>query len=207
MIRGPGRREIGHGMLAERSVEPVMPPQEAFPYTVRIISHITESNGSSSSTSSKSWSPIPMIRSIDHFYNLADLSAADLDGILEDAARLKRDPLTEDLRGQLPIVLLGAGAPLQELEALLLEAAQRLATGRALLAETAIVLDHVADRLSQLAARGRRGRGRLPPVGAHAGSSPAPRLPAAEPEATEASTSERRMSSRAARDCSTSPRR
>lgn len=51
MIRGPGRREIGHGMLAERSVEPVMPPQEAFPYTVRIISDITESNGSSSMAS------------------------------------------------------------------------------------------------------------------------------------------------------------
>ena len=51
MIRGPGRREIGHGALAERSVEPVMPPQEAFPYTVRIISDITESNGSSSMAS------------------------------------------------------------------------------------------------------------------------------------------------------------
>src|SRR5690606_29841037 len=51
MIRGPGRREIGHGMLAERSVEPVMPAQEAFPYTVRIISDITESNGSSSMAS------------------------------------------------------------------------------------------------------------------------------------------------------------
>lgn len=51
MIRGPGRREIGHGMLAERSVEPVMPKHESFPYTVRIISDITESNGSSSMAS------------------------------------------------------------------------------------------------------------------------------------------------------------
>ncbi len=50
-IRGPGRREIGHGALAERSVEPVMPNHEAFPYTVRIISDITESNGSSSMAS------------------------------------------------------------------------------------------------------------------------------------------------------------
>ncbi|MBL8851250.1 MAG: polyribonucleotide nucleotidyltransferase, partial [Planctomycetaceae bacterium] len=50
-IRGPGRREIGHGALAERSVERVLPKVENFPYTVRIISDITESNGSSSMAS------------------------------------------------------------------------------------------------------------------------------------------------------------
>jgi polyribonucleotide nucleotidyltransferase len=47
-IRGPGRREIGHGALAERSVKPVLPAAEDFPYTIRIISDILESNGSSS---------------------------------------------------------------------------------------------------------------------------------------------------------------
>jgi len=47
-IRGPGRREIGHGALAERSVEPVLPSEEKFPYTIRMISDILESNGSSS---------------------------------------------------------------------------------------------------------------------------------------------------------------
>ena len=50
-IRGPGRREIGHGALAERSVQPVMPKYEKFPYTIRVISDITESNGSSSMAS------------------------------------------------------------------------------------------------------------------------------------------------------------
>ena len=50
-IRGPGRREIGHGALAERSVNPVMPPPEKFPYTVRVVSDILESNGSSSMAS------------------------------------------------------------------------------------------------------------------------------------------------------------
>jgi polyribonucleotide nucleotidyltransferase len=50
-IRGPGRREIGHGCLAERSVERVLPPPEKFPYTIRMISDITESNGSSSMAS------------------------------------------------------------------------------------------------------------------------------------------------------------
>ncbi len=50
-IRGPGRREIGHGALAERSVKPVLPDPEVFPYTVRIISDILESNGSSSMAS------------------------------------------------------------------------------------------------------------------------------------------------------------
>jgi polyribonucleotide nucleotidyltransferase len=47
-LRGPGRREIGHGALAERSIAPVMPGDEAFPYTVRVVSDILESNGSSS---------------------------------------------------------------------------------------------------------------------------------------------------------------
>lgn len=50
-IRGPGRREIGHGMLAERSVESVLPPVDKFPYTMRVISDIMESNGSSSMAS------------------------------------------------------------------------------------------------------------------------------------------------------------
>ncbi len=47
-IRGPGRREIGHGMLAERSLQSVLPPPEKFPYTIRLVSEILESNGSSS---------------------------------------------------------------------------------------------------------------------------------------------------------------
>ncbi|MEN6405648.1 MAG: polyribonucleotide nucleotidyltransferase [Thermoguttaceae bacterium] len=50
-IRGPGRREIGHGALAERSVKPVLPDPDQFPYTIRIISDILESNGSSSMAS------------------------------------------------------------------------------------------------------------------------------------------------------------
>ncbi|MBI3456808.1 MAG: polyribonucleotide nucleotidyltransferase [Candidatus Rokubacteria bacterium] len=44
----PGRREIGHGALAERSIQPVLPPREQFPYTIRVVSDILESNGSSS---------------------------------------------------------------------------------------------------------------------------------------------------------------
>ena len=50
-LRGPGRREIGHGNLAERSLLPVLPTEEAFPYTVRVVSDILESNGSSSMAS------------------------------------------------------------------------------------------------------------------------------------------------------------
>ncbi len=47
-LRGPGRREIGHGFLAERALTFIMPPKEQFPYTVRIVSEVLESNGSSS---------------------------------------------------------------------------------------------------------------------------------------------------------------
>lgn len=48
MLRGPGRREVGHGALAERSISPVLPTAEEFPYTIRIVSEILSSNGSSS---------------------------------------------------------------------------------------------------------------------------------------------------------------
>jgi len=47
-LRGAGRREIGHGMLAERALRAVLPPDDKFPYTVRVVSDILESNGSSS---------------------------------------------------------------------------------------------------------------------------------------------------------------
>ena len=47
-MRGPGRREIGHGALATRALEQVLPSEDEFPYTIRIVSDITESNGSSS---------------------------------------------------------------------------------------------------------------------------------------------------------------
>ncbi len=47
-IRGPGRRDIGHGMLAEKSIQYVMPSNEEFPYTVRVVADILESNGSTS---------------------------------------------------------------------------------------------------------------------------------------------------------------
>jgi polyribonucleotide nucleotidyltransferase len=50
-LRGPGRREVGHGALAERALLPLMPAEEDFPYTVRVVSDILESNGSSSMAS------------------------------------------------------------------------------------------------------------------------------------------------------------
>lgn len=49
--RGPGRREIGHGALAERALVPVIPSEEGFPYTIRLVSEVLESNGSSSMAS------------------------------------------------------------------------------------------------------------------------------------------------------------
>lgn len=50
-IRGPGRREIGHGALAERALLAMMPSEEEFPYTIRVVSEVLESNGSSSMAS------------------------------------------------------------------------------------------------------------------------------------------------------------
>ena len=50
-LRAPGRREIGHGALAERALEPVIPSEEEFPYTIRVVSEILSSNGSTSQAS------------------------------------------------------------------------------------------------------------------------------------------------------------
>ncbi len=50
-LRGPGRREVGHGALAERALTPMIPAEDKFPYTIRIVSDILESNGSSSMAS------------------------------------------------------------------------------------------------------------------------------------------------------------
>ncbi len=50
-LRGPGRREVGHGALAERALTPLIPGEEQFPYTIRVVSDILESNGSSSMAS------------------------------------------------------------------------------------------------------------------------------------------------------------
>ncbi len=50
-MRGTGRREIGHGALAERAIQPLLPPTEEFPYTIRVVSEVLESNGSSSMAS------------------------------------------------------------------------------------------------------------------------------------------------------------
>ena len=58
-IMGPGRREIGHGALAERSLEAVLPSPEDFPYTIRLVSDILESNGSSSMATVCGGSPSP----------------------------------------------------------------------------------------------------------------------------------------------------
>lgn len=50
-LRGPGRREIGHGALAERALEPMIPSEEEFPYTIRLVSEVLSSNGSTSMAS------------------------------------------------------------------------------------------------------------------------------------------------------------
>lgn len=50
-LRPPGRREIGHGALGERALEPIIPPEDVFPYTIRLVSEVLESNGSTSQAS------------------------------------------------------------------------------------------------------------------------------------------------------------
>jgi polyribonucleotide nucleotidyltransferase len=69
-MRGPGRREIGHGVLAEKALVPVLPPKDQFPYTILLVSEILESNGSSSmaatcgSTLSLMHAGVPIVRPV-----------------------------------------------------------------------------------------------------------------------------------------------
>src|SRR5690606_12061020 len=69
-LRGTSRRETGHGALAERAIRAVLPAEEAFPYTIRIVSEVLESNGSSSmatvcgGTLSMMDAGVPMLRPV-----------------------------------------------------------------------------------------------------------------------------------------------
>jgi len=126
-IRGPGRREIGHGALAERALLAVMPSKEAFPYTVRIVSDILESNGSSSMatvcasslslmdagvpiTKPVSGIAIGLVKENDHFIILTDIGgvedhygdmdfkvAGTRDGITAVQMDLKIEGITEEI--------------------------------------------------------------------------------------------------------------
>ncbi|MDD5136319.1 MAG: polyribonucleotide nucleotidyltransferase [Candidatus Omnitrophica bacterium] len=126
-IRGPGRREIGHGALAERALKAVMPNKDKFPYTVRVVSDILESNGSSSMatvcasslslmdagvpiTKPVSGIAIGLIKEKDHFIILTDIGgvedhygdmdfkvAGTKDGITAVQMDLKVEGINEDI--------------------------------------------------------------------------------------------------------------
>ncbi len=129
-VRGPGRREIGHGALAERALKPVMPSKDKFPYTVRIVSDILESNGSSSmatvcaSTLSLMDAGVPISKPVsgiamglvkegsnhviltdiggveDHYGDMDFKVAGTKDGITAVQMDLKIDGITSDIIGQ-----------------------------------------------------------------------------------------------------------
>jgi len=93
-IRGPGRREIGHGMLAEKSLLPLIPTSEEFPYTIRIVSEILSSNGSSSMASVSSSSLALMDAGVPIKRPAAGIAM----GLMRDEASGKYEILT-DIQG------------------------------------------------------------------------------------------------------------
>ncbi len=92
-IMGPGRREIGHGALAERGLESVLPPPEKFPYTIRLVSDIMESNGSSSMASVCGGTLALMDAGVPIKHPVAGISI----GLVSDG---KRDVLLTDILGE-----------------------------------------------------------------------------------------------------------
>jgi polyribonucleotide nucleotidyltransferase len=79
-LRGPGRREIGHGALAEKALQPLIPPKQEFPYTIRLVSEVLGSNGSSSQASICSSSLAMMAAGIPIARHIAGIAI----GVVED---------------------------------------------------------------------------------------------------------------------------
>ena len=99
-IRGPGRREFGHGALAERSVKPVLPDPDMFPYTIRVISDILESNGSSSMASVCGATLGLMAAGVPISHPVAGISPA----IIEATLRQSREARLDILRAMLSAI-------------------------------------------------------------------------------------------------------
>lgn len=91
-LRGPGRREIGHGMLAEKALLPVIPPIDVFPYTIRIVTEVLSSNGSTSMASTCSSSLALMDAGVPISSPVAGISV----GLMSDGASWK---LLTDIQG------------------------------------------------------------------------------------------------------------
>ena len=105
-LRGPSRREIGHGMLAERALSKMMPSEEEFPYTVRIISDVLESNGSSSMASVCGGSMAMMAAGIPMHKPVAGIAMGLIAG--DDKVAVLSDILgTEDHLGDMDFKLCG----------------------------------------------------------------------------------------------------
>ncbi|MBI2113080.1 MAG: polyribonucleotide nucleotidyltransferase, partial [Candidatus Wildermuthbacteria bacterium] len=91
-LRGPGRREIGHGMLAEKALLPVIPPVDVFPYTIRIVTEVLSSNGSTSMASTCSSSLALMDAGVPISSPVAGISV----GLMSDG---KTGTLLTDIQG------------------------------------------------------------------------------------------------------------
>jgi len=94
-VRGPGRREIGHGMLAEKALSPIIPPFEEFPYTIRIVSEVLSSNGSTSMASVSSSSLALMDAGVPIKRPVTGIAL----GLITDKGSLENYKLLTDIQG------------------------------------------------------------------------------------------------------------
>jgi len=94
-IRSPGRREIGHGALAEKALEPVLPEKEEFPYTIRVVSEVLSSNGSTSQASTCG----STLALMDAGVPIKELVAGIAMGLITDKNDPKKYKLLTDIQG------------------------------------------------------------------------------------------------------------
>ncbi len=162
-IMGPGRREIGHGMLAERALQSVLPPKDRFPYTIRIVSDITESNGSSSMASVCGGCISLMLAGVPITQPVAGIAM----GLVQEGERfvILSDILgSEDHHGDMDFKVAGSGVGITALQmdiktqgvsrALLEQALEQARVGRKhILREMLKVVSRPAEQISQFAPR------------------------------------------------------
>jgi polyribonucleotide nucleotidyltransferase len=162
-IRGPGRREIGHGHLAERALKAVLPNEEQFPYTIRLVSEILESNGSSSMASVCSGSLALMDAGIPVSAAVAGIA---MGLILEDGRTCVLTDIlgAEDALGDMDFKLAGTATGITAFQMdnkvggisgeILAEAVERAREGRLYILEKMnAALDKARDELSPYAPR------------------------------------------------------
>jgi polyribonucleotide nucleotidyltransferase len=148
-LRGPSRREIGHGMLAERALKKVMPNEQDFPYTVRIISDVLESNGSSSMATVCGGSLALMAAGVPTAKPVAGIAMGLIAGDDDKVAVLSDILGTEDHLGDMDFKLCGTRDGITACQMDIKIDGLQMSTMREALEQAKAGREHILDRMAE----------------------------------------------------------